>query len=655
MTTNRNEVRTFLKNWANTTSKPHFAVLIEGRWGCGKTHFIMSLLEDTTFTDRKPIYLSTFGIPDIQCLETSLFYASATKLTKTLHKSVGLAGSIFSGALTLGSSSIFGGTVNLNKVVNAATSQLEQSAKNMDGSLLILDDLERCQISMAELLGVVNRFVEHGDTRVVLLANTEGLEDENFSLFREKVVGHSFLLASDPEGALASFVAGIADISVQSVVQKYVAQIRGLYDRSQYHNLRALRQYVWHLASVIERMDQDYRDNKKLMENLVTQSYIFFVEFKLNLASDDTPLQPNDLWGEYDTKQSDVRHVYEFTLDDNEDPSPKRKVLTKYDQLNGISTVITVQQWISILSSGVVDGDWLNDEISKSDVVAGVASWRRIWHFHDWDFSDGLDADFWDDVKDVKSKLETGVYLDPRELLHVAGITLMLADFDLLGQTASETIDQLRKYIDDRFVPSLTYERYSLLREGFNTGHEGLGYMGSNDPDFLTVRDYLIDHMHRWYADWLSCDAGVQLLSFLPDQYIRFLGNLTVIDHSPEQRYLHVPILATINVSDFVDTWFDLPRHEERLLGGNLEDRYRRDPELLDKEGAWWRKVQQELLNRIISSQIKPRAVQIKHSVKNINSAIIDQWEVRQFKEFRERRTTDLSWMTRKRLECVAI
>lgn len=53
MNVDRVEVREFLKDWANTKSKPHFAVLIEGRWGCGKTHFVLNLLEDESFSERK--------------------------------------------------------------------------------------------------------------------------------------------------------------------------------------------------------------------------------------------------------------------------------------------------------------------------------------------------------------------------------------------------------------------------------------------------------------------------------------------------------------------------------------------------------------------------------------------------------------------------
>ena len=335
MSVDRTEVMKFLKNWANTKSKPHFAVLIEGRWGCGKTYFVTKLLEDDAFTDRKPIYLSVFGIANIQSLETSLFYASASTGTKALHKGVGLAGSIFSGALTFGTGGILGGTANLNKVVDAATAQLQQSAKNMDGALLVLDDLERCQIPMSELLGVVNRFVEHGDTRVILCANTDNLNDDHFSAFKEKVVGHSFLLESDPDSALASFIAEIGEPDARELLLKYQNDILDLYGKSGFHNLRALRQFVWQLALILQKMEEGYRQNDKLVQNLIIQFFIFFIEFKLDLSDDTSTLTPKDLLGKYDEGKDDVRHVYEFSFDKDKEPTPKERVFRKYEQHNG--------------------------------------------------------------------------------------------------------------------------------------------------------------------------------------------------------------------------------------------------------------------------------------------------------------------------------
>ncbi|WGT50401.1 P-loop NTPase fold protein [Thioclava nitratireducens] len=501
MSVDRTEVKKFLKNWANTKSKPHFAVLIEGRWGCGKTHFVTKLLEDDAFTNRKPIYLSVFGIADIQSLETSLFYASASKVTKTLHKGVGLAGSIFSGALTLGTGGILGGTANLNKVVDAATSQLEQSAKNMDGALLVLDDLERCQIPMSELLGVVNRFVEHGDTRVILCANTDDLLDDHFIAFKEKVVGHSFLLESDPENALASFVAEITQSEVSELLLHYTNDIRELYDRSGYHNLRALRQFVWQLASILEKMNEGYRKNHKLVQNLIIQFFIFFIEFKLDLSDETSDLTPSELLSKYDNGKDEVRHVYEFSFDKDKEPTPKERVFRKYEQHNGITTVVTVQQWISILTSGVVDGNRLNAELAQSNEVAGVASWpswKRLWHLYDWDFSDGSEHEFWSDIEDMQSQLKGGSYIEVGEFLHVVGVSLMLADHELIDQTVPDTIAAMKTYIDEKFVAQLTDERCRGVTERFGRhldSYDGLGFIGREDDEFREVLNYLVEKM----------------------------------------------------------------------------------------------------------------------------------------------------------------
>lgn len=655
MGVDRAEVKKFLKNWANTSSKPHFAVLIEGRWGCGKTHFVRQLLEDDAFTERKPIYLSVFGVADIQSIETSLFYASASTSTRMLHKGVGFAGSIFSGALTLGTGGILSGTANLNKVVDAATSQLEQSAKNMDGALLVLDDLERCQIPMSELLGVVNRLVEHGDTRVILCANTDNLDDNHFRAFKEKVVGHSFLLESDPDSALASFITEIGQPEARELLLKYHDDILDLYDKSRFHNLRALRQYVWQLASILEKMKEGYQQNDKLVQNLIIQFFIFFIEFKLDLSEETSTLTPQDLLGKYDEGKDEVRYVYELSFDKDKGPTPKQRVFEKYEQHNGIRAVITVQQWISILTSGVVDAVRLNAELAQSDEVAGVASWpswKRLWHLYSWDFSDGSEQEFWSDVEDMQSQLKDGSYVEVGELLHVVGVSLMLAEHELIDQTVPDTIAVMKRYIDEKFVAQLTDERCRNVSEGFGDhldSYDGLGFIKREDDEFKEVVEHLVKKMDAWHQTWLSGDAGKQLLEFLTEDWIRFLGNLTVINRAPEQRYLNMPILATVDAATFVDAWFSLPRHDERLVVGSLEDRYEYRPGLLDAEGPWWRKVQIELKNRAASSKSKPRNVQINNLINHINSTIIEKWELRQFEEFTNGNSTGLSWMTRKR------
>ena len=88
MQTHREKVRDFLRLWVNTKNSPHFAVLIEGEWGCGKTFFIKNLIKEKNFTKRNCLYLSLFGLKDIEAFRASLFEVSASQLSKFFNGAV---------------------------------------------------------------------------------------------------------------------------------------------------------------------------------------------------------------------------------------------------------------------------------------------------------------------------------------------------------------------------------------------------------------------------------------------------------------------------------------------------------------------------------------------------------------------------------------
>lgn len=653
MSVNRNEVKEFLKSWANTKSPPHFAVLIEGQWGCGKTHFVTELLKDEKFTKRKTIYLSVFGIADIQSLETSLFFASASKAKKTFHKGLGLAGSIFGVTIPLGSGGILDGTANLDKVLGAVTSKIEKSAKNMDKALLILDDLERCQIPMSELLGIVNRLVEHGDTRVVLCANTDQLNNDHFKAFKEKIVGHSFLLENDPESALKSFIKEISEGEARRILTRYQDDILKLYRKSGLQNLRALRQFVWHSASILEKMEKVYLRNDELVQNLIRQFFIFLIEFTLDFDGKTSSLTPQNLLDGSGFGKDGARRFVPLSIDLDKDSelTCEAQVLGKYGQHSGIRTVITVQQWISILTSGVVDKDRLNAELAESSEVTGVASWsswpswRRLSYLYSWDFSDGSETDFWSDIKDMQLRLKEGRYLKIDELLHVAGVSLMLADHELIDQTAADTVAEMKAYIDNQFIPNLTYESPRGTSENDVRGlaaDVGLDLLHSGDDEFKEIMEHLIMKLDARREAWLRQDADKRLLEFLTEDWMRFVGNLSRAVDAVERNYLDKPILATIDVADFVDAWLSLSPHYEQLVLENMEDRYKDQVDLLDQEGPWWKDVAVELTRRVKLSKSKPRNFQIKQLIKLINSLIIEKWERRQSQELSNGNSTDL-------------
>lgn len=68
----------FLDSYADNPN-PQYAVMLKGKWGCGKTHFIKQWKKrfgETANTDEKimlkPIYISTYGMDSVNDIMTAI-------------------------------------------------------------------------------------------------------------------------------------------------------------------------------------------------------------------------------------------------------------------------------------------------------------------------------------------------------------------------------------------------------------------------------------------------------------------------------------------------------------------------------------------------------------------------------------------------------
>ena len=81
---------------------PRYAVMLKGKWGCGKTYFITNWLkkykekEKANLVVLEPIYVSLYGLKDIQQLKHALdraispfLYTKGAKFVKNVFKIAG--------------------------------------------------------------------------------------------------------------------------------------------------------------------------------------------------------------------------------------------------------------------------------------------------------------------------------------------------------------------------------------------------------------------------------------------------------------------------------------------------------------------------------------------------------------------------------------
>lgn len=150
----------------------HYALLINGGWGSGKTFFVKeNLIPHIKESKYSVTYLSLYGIRTTDEI-SQMLYIQAIKdrapaiAQKAIDSKVGqittkLASALFKGGMNF----IGAGDTGIEKIVQVFT--------GFDNSVIIFDDLERCDCSINEVLGYINNFVEHSEASVILVANEE--------------------------------------------------------------------------------------------------------------------------------------------------------------------------------------------------------------------------------------------------------------------------------------------------------------------------------------------------------------------------------------------------------------------------------------------------------------------------------------------------
>lgn len=162
-----------------------YAVMIDGTWGCGKTYFVLKTLKTKLkeheekkaksikgYKKRNVIYISLYGVKSTEdiskkiCIEAYL--GKADKFGKVLKRGVDVVSSLVPIALEVAKP--FTGNAELKP---DDIGGVIESFLPINNSILIFDDLERCDCSINEILGYINSFVEHEKMKVIIVANQE--------------------------------------------------------------------------------------------------------------------------------------------------------------------------------------------------------------------------------------------------------------------------------------------------------------------------------------------------------------------------------------------------------------------------------------------------------------------------------------------------
>lgn len=381
-----NQIFDFLNEYAKLPS-PQYAVLLRGKWGCGKTYFVKHWLEEFDKSDKlpanensielKPIYVSLFGMREISDIKSAIdrcvnpfFYSKAGKMLKIAGRIASKI--IFKTELDIDkdgkSETSFSGALDSLSIFENDNKDEVKGVK-----FIIFDDLERCQIPMKQLLGFINYFVEHCDCHVVVVGEEKYLDDKTLHdllEFKEKIVGREFEIATDIHSALDTFV---NQTPKNDFVVGHQEQIEKLFAMTECNNLRILRQALWDFSRFEESMTDFLGDSRyeDIMIHVLGTYIISYCEYR------GKNHQLFDAWIRYDIKgqQFDNKALENLR---SQIGDLHQRYNNMYQRLSSYQTfkMDIIERVILELNTG----NSIKDYVGKENFapIAEIRSWDRI-------------------------------------------------------------------------------------------------------------------------------------------------------------------------------------------------------------------------------------------------------------------------------------
>lgn len=264
---------------------PQYAVMLKGKWGCGKSFFIQNWIE--LYKEKikdgdavlDPIYVSLYGLSSTSQITSAIdrvlhpfLYSKGVEITKKILK--------IAGKIAFRASLDWNDDGKEDVSMDATLDSLSLLASRNDNAslgpkLIVFDDLERCLIDMKLLLGYINNFVEHGACHVVIVGDeTHTTDDTKAKLleFKEKTVGREFEVMPDMGAALDYFIDN--DVPLTEWLKSKKVFILDCFQSTKCNNLRLLRQCLYDFSVLYSETDEHLLKDGDVFMTAVLGSYV---------------------------------------------------------------------------------------------------------------------------------------------------------------------------------------------------------------------------------------------------------------------------------------------------------------------------------------------------------------------------------------------
>jgi len=561
-------INTYLDYYCNL-SAPGFAVLLKGEWGSGKTWFIKKYLDQLKLSNKKFSYVSLYGKTNIAEIESDIFLQGLIPDfpgKNTVIKNTAIIGQLFKA----GAKKFTG--FDLDKI------NPTEYLNNFNKSILIFDDLERCQINTRNILGYINYFVEHQGLKVVIIADESKISDPAYNAIKEKLIGKTLNIISDFNGALENFISNI-DVDIKNFLIDNIELIQDIYQKAECDNLRILKQIVLDFDRIFQELPPKAKKEPAILKDILKVLMIFSIEIRTakilpqdisNLEEVYISLITKKYYSSFSENISDVEK-------NNEDKTPLQKIFEKYSEIDLYQTFPNAVWWTRFFDKGILDQQELEQSILNSKYFEdeNTSNWIRLYN------CDALsDHEFIDLIKKVELEYKNKEFTEIGVIQHITGLLLSFSHIGLYNRSKEDISQDSKLYID--YLKNNHKLDISQIPDRQSYGR--LGFLGKEFQEFQEFCDYIIESIELAIVENRPND-GQKLFDDLQRDLYDFCRII-------ESEYRKIPILKYIKPEDFIEKFLLMTYEDKRYVCYKLKQRYNsiNNEELLE-ELEWFRSI----------------------------------------------------------------
>ncbi|AUG08509.1 hypothetical protein [Pseudomonas sp. S09G 359] len=533
-------------DYYKTLTNPGYGVLVTGDWGSGKTRQVKDILKTDEFH-----YISLFGAQTTEEIYSSVYakmfpLQSAAKNIASSSNGAG-AGSINIGGLVSGVANAF----------------IREQVKN--DKIIVFDDLERSRIETNDLLGVFNKYIEHHQCRVIVLAHdkkiTETLKD-----IKEKVFGQTISITPQTSEAFDEFASKIKSSDTAATIKKIKSVILDVFTQSETYSLRILKHSLDDLTRLLELLGPTHKENEKA----ITELSGFFLALSLEVRSGR--LYESDLTDREDTISKHQRAVSRNT---SEKPPPIYTASEKYKDVDMGNRILNDETLINLLIKGIYSEKSIHESLDQSlyfTKAADLPAWLVFMKFDELSEAESSDA-----AAKLIQQFDAREIEIPGEIRHLFSLRFLLSEMGLLPRSFDQIEVDCKKYMDDLLSSSKVEPfkvNYSLFEDIMRDSFDGFGYWveESYKQHFTRVSDYIRETQDRATKQHYP-EAAKSLLKLVSSDGITFAEKISY-KNGEFSEYSDIDILSSIDPSDFVQEWMGSPANNWIHISKGLVKRY---------------------------------------------------------------------------------